>query len=93
MAHPRRATRTDPVLLLEVALGLTMIALFVWLFWIPASQGPFVPRWWAGWLLAGMFFGIVGLDAWRRRRRRSLELRETLEEVREQAASGDGMPL
>jgi membrane protein implicated in regulation of membrane protease activity len=71
MSSESRGPRgTDPLLLVEAALVLILFALFVFLFLLPAGRPPFVPRWWT-WLLVGSaFFGVVGLDAWRRKRGR-----------------------
>lgn len=61
---------TDPLLLVEAAMVLVLFALFVFLFLLPAGRPPFLPEWWS-WLLVGtVFFGTLGLDAWRRKRGR-----------------------
>lgn len=72
---PRRA---DRILLLEVALGLLLLGLFVVLYLIPAESSFAERRWWSGPLLAAFFFGVLLLDAWRRKRRNRDALREVL---------------
>lgn len=69
MRKPTGSPRgTDPLLLVEAALALLLFGLFVFLFLLPAARPPFLPRWWT-WLLVGtVFFALLGLDAWRRKR-------------------------
>jgi len=75
--------RTDRVLLIEAGLVLLLAALGIVLYWRPAAEGFLDPRWWHWMLLAGLFFGIVWLDRWRRQRRTRAALRETLQEERD----------
>ena len=77
--HPRGST--DRILLLEALLALVLIALFMALYFVPAGQATFEPRWWAWPLLAGLFFGILLLDQWRRKRRAKSGLSNALPEA------------
>lgn len=69
MANQPDQRRTDPLLLVEVVLALALFGLMVGLYWIPSMRPPFLPARGTGLLLALLFFVVVGLDAWRRRRR------------------------
>lgn len=71
---------TDRVLLLEAVLALLFFALFIMLYFVPAGGGTFRPRWWAWPVLAGLFFGILALDQWRRKRRAKSGLSNALPE-------------
>ncbi|MBW3628832.1 MAG: hypothetical protein KY464_05995 [Gemmatimonadetes bacterium] len=64
---PRGAA--DHVLLLEAVLVLLFFALFIMLYFVPAGGNTFRPEWWAWPVLVGLFFGILALDQWRRKRR------------------------
>lgn len=64
---------TDPLLLVEAALALLLFALFVFLFLVPAARPPFDPEWWTWPLVGTVFFGLLGVDALRRKRGRSRE--------------------
>ena len=59
----------DRILLLEAVLALLLFALFVMLYVVPAGDATLEPRWWAWPVLAVLFFGILLLDQWRRKRR------------------------
>ena len=59
---------SDPILLVEAVLVLVLFALFIVLYFVPAGGGMLEPRWWAWPLLALLFFGILLLDHWRRKR-------------------------
>jgi hypothetical protein len=72
--------RTDRILLLEVLMVLLLIALSVTLFWQPAAAGLASPQWWHWTVLAALFFGVIGLDRWRRRRRVYADLHEVIRE-------------
>lgn len=61
---------TDPVLLAEAGLALILLALTVYLFLIPSASPSSEPAWWTWLLLGTLFFGLIGLDTWRRRRDR-----------------------
>jgi lipopolysaccharide export LptBFGC system permease protein LptF len=60
---------SDPILLVEAVLVLLLFALFIMLYFVPAGGGTLEPRWWAWPVLALLFFGILGLEHWRRKRR------------------------
>jgi hypothetical protein len=60
----------DRVLLLEVVLALLLFGLFIGLYFVPAGGTTFRPQWWAWPVMAALFFGILLLDRWRRKRRR-----------------------
>ena len=72
--------RTDRILLLEALLALVLVALFMVLYFVPASDPPFEPEWWAWPVLGGLFFGILLLDQWRRKRRGKSGLSNALPE-------------
>lgn len=78
---PKPATRADPVLLLEVGLVLLLLGLFIALYWVPSSDETFVADWWVFPLLGALFFGILLLEGWRRRRGNRSALREALRQV------------
>ena len=65
--HPRGPT--DRILVLEALLALLLVALFLGLYFVPAGEPMFEPEWWAWPVLGGLFFGILLLDQWRRKRR------------------------
>lgn len=93
---PRRPL--DRLLLLEVALGLVLFGLAVFLYWIPASREPFLPRWWSVPLLVGLFFALLAVDRMRRRTRSADALHEVVDEVTREARArrprrGYGEPL
>jgi hypothetical protein len=67
MTTPR--STTDPILLVEAGLALLLFGLFIALYLVPAEDGVAGTRWWAAPLLAALFFGILGLEGWRRKRR------------------------
>lgn len=84
---PRR--QLDIALFLEIGLGVLLLALALFLFWIPASRAPFVPQWWSVPLLAGLFFGIIALHRWRKREDRRETLHRT---VREDEVASSAQP-
>ena len=65
-ATPTRRTRR--YLLIEVGLILTLIAMTILLYWRPAADGRLTPPWWHWPSLALLFFAVVGLHTWRRKR-------------------------
>ena len=75
---PRRGV--DRILLLEALLALLLVALFLLLYFVPAGEPTFEPVWWAWPVLAGLFFGILLLDRWRRKRHGKLGLSNALPE-------------
>lgn len=66
--------RGDPILMVEVVLVLALFVLFLVLYLVPAGSGALVPAWWAWPVLAVVFFGILVLERWRRKRRDRAEL-------------------
>lgn len=66
--------RGDPILMIEVALVIALFVLFLLLYLVPAGSGVLVPAWWAWPVLAVVFFGILVLERWRRKRRDRAEL-------------------
>ena len=71
MRKTTRAPRgSNPLLLVEAALALLLFGLFVYLYLLPAARPPFDPAWWTWPLLGVLFFTLVGLDAWRRKKDR-----------------------
>lgn len=81
MTTTRARSGTDRVLLLEAVLVLVLLALFLILYFVPAGEGTFEPAWWAWPLLAALFFGILGLEQWRRKRRAKSGLSNALPEA------------
>lgn len=74
-----RAGSVDPLLLVEVTLALLLFGLAIVLYLIPSARAALLPDWWAGILLAILFFAIVFLDTMRRRRRGSHEVHRVLD--------------
>jgi hypothetical protein len=72
--------RVDRALLAEVVLVLALVALGLVLFWRPAASGVLNPRWWHWTVLAVLFFSVVGLAGYRRRRRGNRALHEVIRE-------------
>lgn len=71
MSDETRGPRgAEPLLLLEAGLVLVLFALFVFLFLLPSARPPFTPGWWNWPLVALVFFALVGVDAFRRKRGR-----------------------
>lgn len=64
----RTPRRHNGYLLLEVALILALLILAILLYWRPASDGDLRPNWWNWPTLAVLFFSIVALHTWRRKR-------------------------
>jgi len=82
--------RTDPILLLEAGLTLLLFALFIILYFQPAGTGDVVPEWWTAPLLGALFFTILLLERWRRKRRGKSELSRGLADPTE--APPDELP-
>ena len=80
MIQTRPDSGVDRILLLEAALALLLFALFMALYFVPAGEATFQPAWWAWPVLAGLFFGILLLDQWRRKRRAKSGLSNALPE-------------
>lgn len=72
--HPQatmETTQTRPTnryLLIEVGLILALLVLSILLYMRPAADGVLRPNWWNWPTLAVLFFAIVGLHTWRRKR-------------------------
>ncbi|CAN5655255.1 hypothetical protein BH23GEM6_BH23GEM6_12130 [soil metagenome] len=75
----------DRFLVLEIALGLLLFGLAIYLYWIPAARVPFVPRWWSFPVLGGIFFSIVWLDHLRRRQRSTRKLKDAVRDATDEA--------
>lgn len=87
MAEPRQ---TDRLLLLEAGLILLLVVLTVFLYWVPAARVPFAPRWYAPLVLGGLFFAILGLHSWRRRRGARSAMRQAiLQDAQRRLDDGD----
>jgi peptidoglycan/LPS O-acetylase OafA/YrhL len=80
MIQNRPRGGADRILLLEALLALILFALFLLLYFVPAGEATFEPAWWAWPVLAGLFFGILLLDQWRRKRRAKSGLSNALPE-------------
>jgi peptidoglycan/LPS O-acetylase OafA/YrhL len=72
---------SDPILILEALLALVLFGLFMMLYFLPAGGATFEPEWWAWPVLVGLFFGILALDRWRRKRRAKSGLSNALPEA------------
>jgi hypothetical protein len=59
----------DPVLLLEALLVLVLIGLSIYFYIVPAGEGRLFPDWWTWPILGVLFFGILFIERWRRKRR------------------------
>lgn len=73
-----RSGAADPLLLLEAVLALALFGLAIAFFIIPAARATLLPSWWAGIILAILFFAVVFLETIRRRRRGREELHRAL---------------
>jgi protein-S-isoprenylcysteine O-methyltransferase Ste14 len=80
MVEEPSPTRNDPLLLLEAVLVVLLVVLFIVLYFIPIASDSFLPEWWAWIVLAILFFGVLALDSWRRRKRRREELHRAIRE-------------
>lgn len=71
---------TDPALVAEIALTLLLIALGIYFYLRPAAEGLGGAEWWHWVLLAGLFFSILALHNWRKRRGGHRGLHEAIRE-------------
>lgn len=90
MDERSRTGGTDRLLLWEAGLALVLFALAVYLFVIPAARDDLSPAWWTWVLLAILFFGLLGLDDYRRRRVDGRTLRGELDDLRSGSGDRDG---
>ena len=81
MAHRGRSGAADAILLLEIALALLLLGLFLALYWVPSSEPGFVPPLWVWPLLVVLFFGILLLEYRRRRRTVRTRMEEALRDA------------
>lgn len=81
MERQRWSSGVDLSLLLEVALVLLLFGLFIAFYLVPAEEGTVGRPWWGTPLLVALFFGVLGLDARRRKRRAKSGLSNALSEV------------
>lgn len=81
MARESGGAGTDRMLLLEAALALVFFALMIVLYWVPSARETSTSGWWRPLLPTAVFFLILGLDGWRRKRGRRLDMRRMLEET------------
>jgi hypothetical protein len=72
--------RTDRMLLLELGLVLLLIGLSVEFFWRSAAANFIGARWWQWVTLVALFFGILLLHQWRRRRHMHAGLHQAIRE-------------
>lgn len=84
--------RADPLLLLEVVLVLALFGLAVALYLIPSAREPFVPHWWTPLLLGALFFGVLALDVYRRRRARHAGLHRAVREDAQRLSEEERTP-
>lgn len=70
----------DLTLLLEVALVLLFLGLFIAFYLVPAEEGTVALPWWRTPLLVGLFFGVLALEARRRKRKAKSGLSNALGE-------------
>ena len=78
--------RTDPILLLEAVLALVLFGLFILLYFRPFGLGDPTPAWWTAPLLGGLFFAILFLERWRRKKRNRAALSRGLSNVPDSVA-------
>lgn len=90
MERPRWTAGTDLLLLLEVALVLLLLGLFVAFYLVPAEEGTVGRPWWRTPVVVGLFFLVLGLERRRRKRRARSGLSNALADVR---AGGGEDPL
>lgn len=69
MERQRWNSGADLSLLLEVALGLLLLGLFIAFYLVPAEEGTAGWPWWRTPILVGLFFGVLALEARRRKRK------------------------
>lgn len=77
---PRRTSSTDPLLLLEAALVILLIALFLFLYVVPTRTRLSDIPWWSPVLLGGLLFGLLLFHAWRRKRSQRRDIKAMMEE-------------
>lgn len=87
MARLIPAAPADRLLLIEVVLVLLLIAFAIGLFLIPVAQPQFLPDWWAGILLAILFFAVVVIDTLRRRGRAGAALHGVLDRAADESSA------
>lgn len=82
------ARSTDRLMLVEVGLALALIALAINLYLRPARTETLTSaEWWHWVLMAGLFFGIVGVHTFRRKRLGRMALHDV---IREDARNREG---
>lgn len=60
--------QTNRYLLIEVGLIIALLVVSIFLYWRPAAEGDLTQPWWHWPSLALLFFSVVGLHTWRRKR-------------------------
>lgn len=79
MNAPRRS-RTDPIVVLEAALVVLLLAVFILLYVVPTETRLEGVPWWSPVVLVGLFLTVIGVDAVRRKRRGRRMLDEMFED-------------
>lgn len=69
----------DRMLLTEVVLGIVLVALSIYFYFVRADSAEFSPPWWVGFVLAILFFSIVIMETFRRRTRSRAEMHRALD--------------
>lgn len=73
----------------EVVLTLILVGLAIYLYLRPAAEGLTSAEWWHWILLAALFFSIVALHTWRRRRLSHHALHRAIREDAQRRQSGE----
>jgi hypothetical protein len=81
---PTTSRSFDPLLLAEVVLVLVLIGLGLAFYLRPAATYLPAARWWQWMLLGVLFFGVLALDGYRRKRGSRRALRDTLRSAEEE---------
>lgn len=69
MERQRWSSGANLDLIVEVALILLLLGLFIAFYLVPAEGGTIGGPWWRTPLLVGLFFGVLALEARRRKRK------------------------
>ena len=82
MERQRWTAGADLLLLLEAALVLLLLGLFIAFYLVPAEEGTVGRPWWRTPVVVGLFFVLLGLESWRRKRRAKSGLSNALADTR-----------
>ena len=88
MERQRWTAGLDLLLLLEVALVLLLLGLFIAFYLVPAEEGTLGRPWWRTPVVVGLFFLVLGMEHRRRKRRAKSGLSNALADTRARAGEG-----